>query len=297
MAAKGNTDSASAEKIRSLWKDPTFVGSFTGLSTFLEALHEKNINVSYRQLFHIMKNVPEYVTTTRPRRKFPTRKMSVHGYGALWQADLAEMPIFEDYKYFLLAIDIYSRKIFTYALKTKTSNEVSVAFDSLFDEAGSKCNKLETDQGTEFIGNRSYFKRNNIYFRIKTGPHKASFAEHSIYVVKKRLYRLLRSLMSQNWPKYLPVVVEHVNNTPSNVIGGLRPAQIKSAMDNPIVDQAVGLRTYPTPKSLLENEKKYKEDKSQIQVGDFCYVDIPGKLFDKSFDTQVRIKSLCSPSP
>ena len=249
-------------KIIKLWKTPSFSGSSSGLSTFQDALQEKGIKISYNKLYALMKDVPDYITSTRPIRRYPRRKMQVHGYGDLWQADLAEMPHDGDFRYFLLCIDIFSRKLFCRSLKTKTSLEVRNAFESIFKEAKSVCSKLETDQGSEFKGNKKFFKEKKIYYRIKTGLNKASFAEHGIYLVKRRLYRILRSLLKDSWTTYLPQVVNNLNNTPNSAIGHLKPSEIKSHLDDSKIDD-VNPPHFPSLDTLLKNEKKYKKNKKK----------------------------------
>ena len=273
-------------KIVKLWKTPTFSGSSTGLSTFQDALKEKGINISYNKLYAIMREVPDYITSTRPVRRYPRRTMKVHGFCDLWQADLAEMPLDEEFKYFLLCIDIFSRKIFCRKLKTKTSLEVRQAFDDIFREVKTVCSKLETDQGTEFKGNKKYFKEKKIFFRIKTGLNKASFAEHAIYLVKRRLYRLLRSLLKDTWTAYLHQVVKNLNDTPNEAIGDLKPSDISSHEDDTKIENKIGLPDYPSIEQLTENEKKYKQNMKNLQIGDYVYADFPAKVFDKSFDVQ-----------
>ena len=58
---------------------------------------------------------------------------------------------FEDFKYFLCVVDIFSRKIFVSNLKTKEAGEIRLAFEKIFKEAGGVCQKLETDQGTKLF--------------------------------------------------------------------------------------------------------------------------------------------------
>ena len=278
------------DQILALWRDPKFAGSFSGLSTFQDALrNDKNINISYSDLLNIFKHEADFITTTRPIRNFRRRRMDVHGYGSVWQADLAEMPADKGYKYFLLCVDIFSAKIFCHPLQTKSSQEVKAAFEIIFKEANTVCNKLETDQGSEFLGNKKYFKEKKVYFKIKTGNNKASFAEHSIYLVKRRLYRLLRALIKADWVTYLSQVVANLNNTPSSAIGGLRPAEIQSSRDDPKIDATRdGFHALYTVEKLQKNQTSYDKNKRRLQPGAYVYADFPSSLFDKSFDLQRR---------
>ena len=165
MAPKEKIAQSLKNEILKLWRDPLFSGSFSGIGTFQDALKfEKNINVPYLDLLDLMKNERDFITSTRPVRKFPRRQMDIHGYGTLWQADLAEMPVDDDFKYFLLCVNVFSSKIFCRAMKNKSSIVVKNAFEMIFREAGLTPEKLETDQGSEFLGNKSYFKEKKIFF-------------------------------------------------------------------------------------------------------------------------------------
>jgi len=83
------------------------------------------------------------------QRSFPRRSYDIQSYGDVTQADLAFMPESpEGYKYFLVLIDAFSRRMFAEPIKTKSSEEVGKAFEKIFSEFGSQITKLETDQGS-----------------------------------------------------------------------------------------------------------------------------------------------------
>ena len=76
---------------------------------------------------------------------------------------------------------MFSHKIWAELLKTKSSAEVGKAFDKIFEDANVTPEKLEVDQGSEFKGLKPYFKRKKIYYKIKIGAQKASFAGMVIF--------------------------------------------------------------------------------------------------------------------
>ncbi len=171
------------EKIRQLWRSPSFHGAFTGLANFHVALKDKNIMLSKEKLFHIMSEDQDFILETKKRRKrLNRRKMIVHGFGRLWQADLGDMPSDDGYKSFLCCVDIFSRNIYCRALKSKTGKAVQQKFREIFAEVHLKPEKIETDRGVEFLSNKAFFQKNNIFFKTKTGANKAAFAEHAIQV-------------------------------------------------------------------------------------------------------------------
>ena len=89
------------------------------------------------------------------------------------ESDIAFMFEKNNYKYILVSVDCFSHKIFAEPLKTKSSSEVQGAFQILLNQFNAPISTLATDQGTEFIGLKSFFKKNNIRLILKRGKNKA----------------------------------------------------------------------------------------------------------------------------
>ena len=275
------------EQIRKLWRTPSFPGSFAGIATMQAALeHEKGQKVSQKRLFEIMRQDPDFVLEMKKVRKtFERRKLLVHGVGVIWQSDVAFLPPINGYIGFLLCIDLFSRKIFCSLLKTKDAAEIKASFKKIFAKAKLTPHKLETDKGSEFLGNKKFFDDKDIFFKVKIGRNKASFAERAIQTVKGRLYRLLRTLMTDKWPKYLQKVVKAINNSPKHAIGNLRPNDISTTTDGPLIDAAAGIPEDVPVEKQKENQKSYESDPRKIQVGDHVHVDFGPDVFEKGFDS------------
>jgi len=60
--------------------------------------------------------------------------------------DLAVMPEFDGYKYFLVMIDVFSKHLYARPLKDKTASTVGKAFEDIYKEFQSPIFKLESDQ-------------------------------------------------------------------------------------------------------------------------------------------------------
>ena len=164
------------EEVLQLWRNPEFSGAFTGLSTFKSALeYEKNIKISRKKLFDILRRDKNFLLETKKIQKVPVRRKTIqHGYGTKFEIDLGQMFEFEGYNYFLACIDVYSRRAFARALKTKTAKEVEDAFKSVCEEAQVIPDVVQTDQGKEF--RPEFFKQQGVYLKFKLPPQKASFA-------------------------------------------------------------------------------------------------------------------------
>lgn len=274
------------ETIKKLWQDEDFFASYSGINNFKSALFTTyGEKISANRIQNILSDIPSYVSRIKPRKRFPRRPYDVYGFGQLIQADLAVMYKFEGFFYFLLIIDVFSRKIFCRPLKNKSSSEVKVAFDKIFTEINNPVRLIQTDQGTEFTGLKRYFEQEkDIRHQYKFGLTKCTFAENAIYLIKMRLYTALRSSNSRDWPFLLKKVVNNYNNTPQTALKNLKPSDFKSSFDD------VKLPDDPKTPNFIEqfqNQKKYEGNMNLPQVGDFCYLSAqrqPNKVFEKSVD-------------
>ena len=286
--------SVSDQKIIELWRDPSFSGSYRGIKTFQLLLKtDLNIDISEHRLLNIIKKDPIFLIHQRPKRKIVRRPYDIRFYGELVQADIAYMFEFNSFKYFLLLIDCFSLKLFVQPLKTKTSEEVQQAFQNIFKTFGAPIEKLETDQGKEFVGCKKYFKREKIYFKAKFGKNKANFAEWGIMVVKKRLYKMLRGNLTHNWLDYVTNIVSDYNNTPLKKLGWMKPNSIHSQFDSVAVENAqkeAKVVPYREPNFEIrqKNQEDYIKNSKNLQEGAFVYLDFNESLFGKSYDVQVK---------
>ncbi len=107
-------------------------------------------------------------------------------------------------------------------------------------------------------------------------------------MVKRRLYRTIRSLLTRDWPHYLQDTVEAINNSPNSAIGFLKPSQIKSNIDDPKIDEKIGIPKDVPVEEQRQNQNAYEKNKDSFQVGDHVYLDFAPSTMEKGFDTPVR---------
>ena len=144
----------------------------------------------------------------------------------------------------------------------------------------------------EFIGSKKFFRQQTIVFKTNFGRNKANFAEWGIFVIKKRLYMLLRGILNQNWVQWVSKVVKDYNHTPLTKLGGIAPESINSEIDSVQVQEAqqkARLTVYKEPsyKIQRENQIKYEKDPKKLQIGDYVYLSTNEELFSKSYDVKV----------
>jgi hypothetical protein len=282
------------EEIAEKYRDISFPGAFAGARAFQIFLKtDLNEDISLKRIYSILKNLPFYVISQKPIRRFPRRSYWVTGFGILMQSDVAFMFEKNGFKYFLVLIDVFSRHLYVEALKDKSAPTVKKAFQKIFSNFTSPITKIETDEGGEFTGLKPFFKKEKIIFNIKTGTNKANFAEHAIYLIKKRLYMIMRSEVSTDWPKFLPSVVEALNEKPPKKLGNFSPSEINNELDDAKVHNAqkrnhVQVYEEPDWKQQDINQEDYLKSKNLLQIGQHVYLDKKITAFDKSFFSHVR---------
>jgi hypothetical protein len=145
----------------------------------------------------------------------------------------------------------------------------------------------------EFLGaTQKLLKELKIVYKTKRGRNKAFIAEHYIFLVKSRLYRLLRGTLSHDWVSNLEKIVISMNSTPLERLGYLMPNDINSEIDSTFVKKArekhgIVVFSEPTFDQQQKNQKN-AEKSNNFPIGSFVYLDFDEKLFDKSYDISVR---------
>lgn len=283
------------EEIIKIWQDQNFGGSFSGIRTFKTFLKtDLNEDISENRLYAIFKKFPDYVSQLRPIRKYPTRSYVSNSFGELMEMDLGVMAPFNSFRYFLCLVDVFSWHIWCEPLRKKNGPTVGKALEKLFEEIKSPITKIQADSGTEFIGNKAIFLKHKILFKTKHLKNKAAMAEHAIYLVKRKLYFIMRSERSKNWVKYLPIAVNLLNKRPIKRNGNVPPEMVNSMFDDVKVREAQKKQNLNVESELNYKEQnklqtKYESERKNFQVNDFVYLDYKEDTFAKSFNQKISI--------
>ena len=118
-------------------------------------------------------------------------------------------------------------------------------------------------------------------------------SEWAIGLVKKKLYNMLRSELSQDWPHYLRISINALNNRHIQSLGGIKPADVNSSLDDVKIRRAQKnhqIFPYKEPNYAQQNlsQKSYASDETKtFKVGSYVYIDRKPSKFDKSYDLQV----------
>ena len=152
-------------------------------------------------------------------RKFTKRKVYFSFKDNIWGADLADMQLISKYnkgiKYFLYAIDLFSKYAFVVPLKDKKGTVIVNVFQSTLDSSKIKPNKIWVDQGSEFYNThfKKWLKDNNIEMYSTHNEGKSVVAERFIRSLKNKIYKHMTAISKNVYFDVLENIVDQYNNT------------------------------------------------------------------------------------
>ena len=184
---------------RAAWRNPRVPGAFSNPLYFLKGLKQwaparNRLPDSLRQLREALSRDGGYQTGRALRRRFTRRPDVALYFNEKWEADLGDYGDRFQYlvndkgRYFLLCVDLFSKKFFAEALEDKTARATAAAWDRIMARLSPPYTAptvLETDRGGEFKGAFAE--------RVKSRGTVLKSAEGSIKpVVPKEAYAVLR---------------------------------------------------------------------------------------------------------
>ena len=141
--------------------------------------------------------------------------------------DLIEYPqtkiINRGYKYILILIDCFTKRVWAIPMKEKSAQWSADAFSSIFKNFDEFPKNLITDGGLEFFNSsvRQIFDSFGInHFKMPTKTAwKASMAERAIQTIKSRLEKYFAHSKQRKWIDVIEQIVQNYNETPHRSIG------------------------------------------------------------------------------
>ena len=161
------------------------------------------------------------------KKKFPRRKVISRFPYDLFMADLIEYPQLRfhnsNYRFILVVIDCFTRKIWAVPMKLKTAQWTADAFESIFKTFDKFPVHIVTDRGLEFYNSQvqKVFLNYGInHYSISTkSKWKASMVERVIRTLKTRLQRYFTKNNTKKWKDVLEQFVSNYNATPHSAHG------------------------------------------------------------------------------
>ena len=152
MASVANTKAIltqkDKEKIKNLYHDIKFSGSFSSPETFFKAQKDLGLHYTLQQIKSTLKDVKIYQEYKNNILIFPKRHIRSRGSMMSFEADLGFLKKFKHYTCFLCVVDQFSYFVKLVPLTSKSAENIKKAFVKLFQEANFyKISFLRTDGG------------------------------------------------------------------------------------------------------------------------------------------------------
>ena len=261
--------------LSSIYLDPSQPASFGGLDAVYRAVKEKGKSkISRKQVQDWLSQQDVYNLHKPARRHYKRSRVIVPGIDAQFQADLVDVQNLsrfnKGYKYLLTCIDIFSKHAWVVPLKTKQGHELVKAFQAIL-SSGRKPNKLQTDQGTEFLNRvfQKFLRENNIDFFTVNSGLKASVVERFNRTFKNKMYKYFTAKNTLTYIDVLPKLVKSYNNTYHRSIK-MKPSQVTKSNEAKVWDTLYG--------NDVDKRVRYK-----FQVGDRIRISKVKRMFEKSY--------------
>ena len=124
--------------LRKVYFDPKSALFFTSIKKLRQGAINAGYRASYGDIRRWLSKQETYAISREAKVNFPRNHVTISGLNHQWSADLCDYLNIasenDGYAYFLLILDLFSRKAYAVKLKTKKPTEVMEAFQSVFDQ-------------------------------------------------------------------------------------------------------------------------------------------------------------------
>ena len=259
--------------MENLYYDVHDPSGFAGISALQQAVGKPR-----GQVKRFLDKQPTYRRFKTPRK--PKRaRVVVPSMALQFEGDLFDLSNYSRYnkgfKWILLVVDSFSRRVECEPLKSKAGTEVARGLEEIFNRL-SKSNKLApyayfaTDCGNEFFNKdveEIYKKYNLSHFPLRA-PIKCAFAEITGRYIVSRLHKIMFHAETKRWIEHLQSAVTAKNARKNRKTANLSPDEIN-----------------------YENQKAVKESlypelppaKPSLQIDDRVHIVKKRTMFAKSF--------------
>ena len=140
--------------LQRVYFDPKEPGAFSGPKKVQSLLKEHNFTPTLKNIKAWLQDQDAYSLLRPARYRFSRQRIITRGLDDLWDADLAEVGNIaahnDNFKYWLVVIDVFSRKVWVVPVQSKHHTHMVQAFQTLFQTTTRRPRHFRTDKGTEF---------------------------------------------------------------------------------------------------------------------------------------------------
>jgi hypothetical protein len=252
--------------------------AFTGVDSVARAARRSEKTVTPAKAREWISGETAYVLHRPVQRRFPRSKIFAPAQHALWEADLTffdKLKRFNDnIKYLLVVIDVFSKVAAVEPLHTKSTNEVSRAFEKILRRLRATPGKLRTDRGTEFnsvVFRRLMAKHNIHHYMTLDADIKAGVAERFNRTIKGRVSRFMTANHTRRYLPQLQNLVAGYNDSFHRSIG-MTPNSVNKANARVVWERLYG-----------EGRRRTRLLRPKFKTGDRVLITKQHDVFDRGY--------------
>ena len=278
--------------LKEAYYNPSSPASFSGFEKLYQFLKK---NGQYKILRRTIKQwlaKQEAYTSHHPvRRRFKRPKVLSFSKNYQWDTDTANMVKYrklnDNYAYFVVFIDIFTRYLYTRPMYTLTGKEMKQVMSNIFEESGVKPQKIRSDQGSEYKNSElSKFLRTSKVDQIFTYYEtKANYAERIIKTIKLKIFKFLTANESFRWVDNLQNFTVSYNNTRHRSIK-MSPTKAQTSSQYDVWSYQYGLKSKGIKNEKMTMRKTRsnpKRVKFKYKVGDRVKISYLKNSFDREY--------------
>lgn len=235
---------------------------------------------SVREIQNTLNTFSAYSLHKSKRKNFSRRRTFVPGPWHSVQADLIEYSNSKmahannNYRFILIIIDCFTKKVFARPLKTKKAIETAKAIDEILSSLPWPVAFFMSDQGGEFNLRNAHIhnvlvKKHRVKVYTLSGKTKASIVERAIRTLKTRLARYFTESGTTRWLNVLDNIVNNYNNTFNRSIG--------------MTPNNVSLENADQVRQRLYGKANVKPD-CKLKLNDLVRIPLEKNLFSKGYE-------------
>jgi len=197
-----------------------------------------------------------------------------------YQMDLVDMSNFSrtngGFKWILMMVDIFNRKMYAYLLKNKNKDSILDALTDFFKKHHPEI--IISDNDTGFNSNlikKLFDKHDSKNFMVEPNDHKAlGMIDRAIQTIKNVIYKYMKQENTTSYFKELQRIIEAYNNTPNSGIFNIAPNEVEK--DKNHIDKL----------QIMNHQYDLENRKNRIvfKVGDTVRIRVSKSAFARSFD-------------
>ncbi len=233
---RGNQPETEEERIKRLFVTPGHPTAFSAPNRVADFF-----NISQDKAKKILEEIESYTL----HREFKQPKLYnpyyVRKRREQIQGDLIDVSALQRHnngtRFLLLLIDIFTKKVWVYPLKSKSATNTSAALRHWLENLDVTPKILKTDKGTEFTNRqvRALLRSHNVEWQQAFGTMKACIAERANKTLQILLYKYLTENQTLKYIDVLPRIVETYNTRGHRTLKGMSPQKA----DRPIRENRV----------------------------------------------------------